>query len=211
MDHVDTRIPIRFEPQSDISVICPLALVPVLALVDIESESESNAISCSMYTTWYANHIVAYSVPTSLPSGYTAPCNFAGYPTTSRTPYIEILTGSNFGTFLGLSVGNYGKDQAANYSVNSNITPVGSTVNSLVIRCSLVNNNISSATDVIDSFPINGTFGSNLNYLNNIEKWIKLSPGRYNNFIVTIQDQNLNDINILDNNILMNFIIRFKK
>ena len=54
-------------------------------------------------------------------------------------------------------------------------------------------------------------FGSNLNYLNNIEKWIKLSPGRYNNFIVTIQDQNLNDINILDNNILMNFIIRFKK
>jgi len=85
------------------------------------------------------------------------------------------------------------------------------TVNSLVIRCSLVNNNISSTTDIIDSFPINGTFGSNLNYLNNIEKWIKLSPGRYNNFIITIQDQNLNDINILDNNILMNFIIRFKK
>jgi hypothetical protein len=42
-----------------------------------------------------------------------------------------------------------------------------------------------SATDVIDSFPINGTFSSNLNDLNNIEKWIKLSPGRYNNFIVT--------------------------
>jgi hypothetical protein len=47
---------------------------------------------------------------------------------------------------------------------NSNITPVGSTVNSLVLRCSLVNNNISSATDVIDSFPINGTFGSKLNF-----------------------------------------------
>ncbi len=87
-------------------------------------------------------------------------------------------------------------DQTSNSSVNSNITPVGSTINSLVIRCSLVSNNISSATDVIDSFPINGAFGSNLNYLNDIEKWIKLSPGRYNNFIVTIQDQNLNDINI---------------
>ena len=113
--------------------------------------------------------------------------------------------------FLGFSVGNYGKDKTANYSVNSNITPVGSIVNSLVIRCSLVKHNISSATDIIDAFPINGTFGSNLNYFNNIEKWIKINPGRYNNFIVSIQDQNLNDNNILDNNILMNFIIRLKK
>jgi hypothetical protein len=85
----------------------------------------------------------------------------------------------------------YGVNQAAIYSVNSNITPVGSTVNSLVIRCSLVNNNISNATDVIDSFPMNGTFGSNLNDdLNNIEKWIKLGPGRYHNFIINIQDRN---------------------
>jgi len=168
-------------------------------------------LSFQYNTTYYANQILAYTVPTTLPSGYTAPSNFVGYPTTSRTPYIEILSGLNFGTFLGFSAGTYGINQTSNYSVNSNITPVGSTVNSLVIRCSLVNNNISSATDIIDSFPINGTFGSNLNYLNNIEKWIKLSPGRYNNFIVTIQDQNLNDINILDNNILMNFIIRFKK
>ena len=89
--------------------------------------------------------------------------------------------------------------------------PVGSTVNSLVIRCSLVNNNVSSPTDIIDAFPINGTFGANLNYANQIEKWIKLSPGKYNNFIVSIVDQNLNDISILDSNLLINFIIRVKK
>ena len=111
------RIAIRFEPQSDISVICPLALVPVLALVGIESESESNAISCSMYTTWYANHIVAYSVPTSLPSGYTAPYNFAGYPTTSRTSYIDIIESIEFWNLSWFSTGNYGKDQTVNYSI----------------------------------------------------------------------------------------------
>ncbi len=110
-----------------------------------------------------------YTVPTTLPTGYTAPDNFVGYPTTSRTTYTEILSGLNFGTFLGFSIGTYGINQTANYAVNSNITPVGSIVNSLDIRCSLVNKNISSATDVIDSFPINGTFVSNLNYLNNIE------------------------------------------
>ena len=129
----------------------------------------------------------------------------------SRTPYLEILSTSNFGTYLGFTVGTYGKDQTTNYSVNSNSIPVGSTVNSLVIRCSIVNNNVSSPTDIIDAFPINGTFGANLNYNNQIEKWIKLSPGKYNNFIVTIVDQNLNDISILDSNLLINFIMRVKK
>jgi hypothetical protein len=42
--------------------------------------------------------------------------------------------------------------------VNSNQTPVGSTVNSLVIRCSLVNNNVSAQTDIIDAFAISGQF-----------------------------------------------------
>jgi hypothetical protein len=80
--------------------------------------------------------MLTYTVPTSLPAGFTQPSNFVGYPTVSRTPYIEILSGLNFGTFLGFSAGNYGINQTNNYSINSNITPVGSTVNSLVIRCS---------------------------------------------------------------------------
>ncbi len=83
-------------------------------------------------TTYQANQILANTVLASLPTGYTAPSNFVGYPTTLRTPYIEILTGLNLGTFLGFSVCNYGKDQTVNYSVNSNI-------NSkiiIVIRCS---------------------------------------------------------------------------
>lgn len=168
-------------------------------------------ISLQYNPTYYANQLIAKLVPTSLPSGYTAPSNWPGYPTVSRTPYLEILNTNTFGTYLGFSAGQYGINQTANYSVNSNLIPVGSTVNSIVIRCSLVNNNVSSQTDIIDAFPINGTFGSNLNYSNSIEKWIKLSPGKYNNFIVTIVDQNLNDISILDNNILINFIIRTKK
>ena len=53
-------------------------------------------------------------------------------------------------------------------------------------------------------------FGENLNYNNNIEKWVNLSPGNYSNFIVTIVDQNLQDINIIDSNLLINFLIRVK-
>ena len=42
----------------------------------------------------YGNQVLAYTVPTSLPSGYSAPSHWAGYPSVSRIPlsqYLEIL------------------------------------------------------------------------------------------------------------------------
>ncbi|MEY3435290.1 MAG: hypothetical protein RLZZ195_786, partial [Pseudomonadota bacterium] len=162
--------------------------------------------------TYYANQIILKPVPISLPAGFTQPANWAGYPTVSRTPYVEILSTNHFGKFLGFTAGNYGINSTVAYSGNSNQTPVGSTVNSLVIRCSLVNNNVSAQTDIIDAFAINNTdFGRNLNFNNNIEKWIKLNAGRYSSFTVSIVDENMSDIQILDSNILINFIIRTKK
>ena len=133
------------------------------------------------------------------------------FPITTKTPYIEILSTSHFGKLIGFKADNYGLNSAVDFSVNSNLIPVGANVNSLVIKCSLVNNGVSNQTDVMDAFPINGQFGTNLNYTNTIEKWVSLSSGRYNNFIVTICDQNFQDIAILDNNLLINFLIRTKK
>ena len=179
----------------------------------IENSTQNNLyyINVLFNPTYYANQIILKPIPTSLPSGFTAPANWAGYPTVSRTPYVEILSTNHFGKFLGFTAGNYGFNSTIAYSGNSNQTPVGSTVNSLVIRCSLVNNNVSSQTDVVDAFAINGDFGRNLNFNNNIEKWIKLNAGRYSSFTVSIVDQNMNDIQILDSNILINFIVRTKK
>ncbi len=66
-------------------------------------------------------------------------------------------------------------------------------------------------SDVVDAFAIsNGRFAENLYYNNNIEKWVRISPGNYSNFIVTIVDQNLQDINIIDSNLLI-FLIRVNK
>ena len=182
-----------------------------LYLIETSTQNNLYYINVLFNPTYYANQIILKPIPTSLPSGFTAPANWAGYPTVSRTPYVEILSTNHFGKFLGFTEGNYGFNSTIAYSGNSNQTPVGSTVNSLVIRCSLVNNNVSSQTDVVDAFAINGDFGRNLNFNNNIEKWIKLNAGRYSSFTVSIVDQNMNDIQILDSNILINFIVRTKK
>jgi hypothetical protein len=181
-------------------------------LIENSTQNYVYYINVLFNPTYYANQIILRPVPISIPAGFTAPSNWAGYPTVSRTPYVEILSNNHFGKFLGFTPGNYGINSTVAYSGNSNQTPVGSTVNSLVIRCSLVNNNVSAQTDIIDAFAINNTdFGRNLNFNNNIEKWIKLNAGRYSSFTVSIVDQNMNDIQILDSNILINFIIRTKK
>jgi len=168
-------------------------------------------------STAYANQVLLKVVPTSQPVGTTAPGGFAGFPSVARTPYFEILSTNNFGKYAGFTTGTYPAtpvSQTTAYSVLSNITPNTTTANALVVKCSLVNNGISNASDVLDAFSIGSsaitTFGSNLSFTNNIEKWTTLSSGRFNNLIFSIVDQNLNEISILDNNILISVLIRNK-
>jgi len=168
----------------------------------------------------YGNQILSFVVPTSLPVGYSYPTGYTittifngnGFPTVSRCPYITIA--NNITYYLGFTAGSYPEtlNRITNYSKNSNITPQGSTINSIIVRCSLVSNAVSFPSDIIDSFSINNTsFGSNINYSPNIEKWVKMTQGSYSSFTITLSDQNLNTIVSLDSNILITLMIRLKK
>lgn len=169
-------------------------------------------------STAYANQLILKVVPIANPAGYsTVPSGFPGFPTTARTPYIEILNNA-FSTYAGFNVGTYPAtpvSQITNYNALSNKTPNTTTVNSLVLRCSLVNNGTSNASDIIDAFSIGSStissFGSNLSWQNGIEKFVNITSGRFNSITISIVDQNLNTIDILDNNILISLLIRKKK
>ena len=168
----------------------------------------------------YGNQLLAYTVPTSLPSGYSFPNGYNastifggnGFPTASRTPFITIL-GNNFGTFLGYTAGTFpSAGSTVNYSGNSPITPVGSTVNSIIVRCSLVDNKVSVPMDILDSFTIGDVgFGQNINYSPQVSKWVKLSSGSFSNFFITFCDQNLNNLAALVNNIMITLLFRLGK
>ena len=119
----------------------------------------------------------------------------------------NFVAGSGFTSLptVSISVG-----YNANYSVNSPITPIGSYVNSVIIRCSLVNNRVGNPMDIIDSFTIGQTnFGANINYAPSVNKWVKLSSGTFSNFLISFCDQNLNLIQALDNNILITLLFKF--
>jgi len=169
--------------------------------------------------TYYANQILLYTVPRSLPVGWTQPSNWIGYSTFSsdRTPYVQFLVANQFHEYLGFNNGVYPPGalttgNTVNYSVLSNRKPpIASYVNSIVIHCSLVNNSVVSPSDILDAFQITDTkFGSNINYQPSVEKFVRLATGAYNSMIITLTDQNNNPITMLDPNILITILFRKK-
>ncbi len=177
-----------------------------MSLLHVPSPTDSNS-------TVYGNQVLLKTVPTSLPPNWNFASGGPGLPTgTAKTPYIEILN-NNFTKFLGFTTGNYGQFATTDQSFISNITPQGSIVNNLVLKCSIVNNNTTNQSDIIDVFSIGAAtggavFGANLNYTNDIEKWVRITPGTYNRIIITNVDERMQDIEILDNNLLINFLIK---
>ena len=155
--------------------------------------------------TYYSVQILLFQVPTSLPVGYTQPANFAGYPTIAQTPVLRILN-NNFTKIIGYNPGDYGF--LSNTSINSAFSPTGSPVNSLILKCNLVDNRVSNQSDIVDSFSIsNVSFGSNIIYEPSFEKKVKIKSGYYSEMNFTIVDQDLNTVFFRDPNVLITMLL----
>jgi len=157
----------------------------------------------------YGVQLITTLVPTSLPSGYTQPSNWIGYYSTSLCPQLLILN-NNFGKVIGFNQGTYPSVNTSNASTLNQIIPIGSNVNSLIIRCSLVDNPCGVPTDILDTLPITSSFGTNINYQPTALKWIKMSPGIYQYLIIYFLDQNYNSLAMLDTNVTISLLIRNK-
>ena len=171
-------------------------------------------INFSVNSNYYAIQLLLYTVPRSLPTNWTAPSNWIGYSSYSadRAPYITI--NNNLSDYLGFTQAQYPASlpQLSNYSILSNKKPpIASYVNSIIVHCSLVNNQVISPSDILDAFQIsNATFGQNINYTPNIEKYVKLTKGSYNSMVLYLTDQNNNPIVLIDPNILITLIFKKK-
>ena len=173
-------------------------------------------------TTYYAVQVIEQVVPllsqlTAL--GLTVPptgqWSGTGLPAVSTTPQLYVYANNNFGTVIGYGSGWFypSSPQTTNQSFLSNTTPIGSTINSLVVRCSIVKNNVSVPSDILDGFPItsNVSFGSNITYDPSFEKWVDISDGTFSNLSITFNDQNFNNIVARDPNCCITLIIREKR
>ena len=85
----------------------------------------------------------------------------------------------------------------------------GSNVNSVIVRCDLVENNVGYPSDILDSFPITSTFGSNINYLPSVNNAVKLKSGKVNSLSISFSDQDFNPLVLNDPNVLIVLSINF--
>ena len=160
-------------------------------------------INLSYNVATYKIQLLLFNVPTALPTNYTAPAGWAGYPASTQTPTFIVLNNS-FGTLIGFASGEFPTTGASATSVSflSTSTPLGSNVNSLIVRCSLVDNQVCMPSDILDSIPINNvSYGSNINYSPNFSKWIKCKKGNFSNLVIVFNDQNMQMLFALDSNV----------
>ena len=114
---------------------------------------------------------------------------------------------------MGFAAGTFPSAQTATSgNALSTITPVGSTVNSLLLQCSLVSNRCTYPSDILDSMPISGvSFGSNITYEPSFEKFVSMANGKFTDLTLSFRDQDLNEIYAKDPNVSITLIIRPKK
>ena len=215
---LNINLPDGFYSVSDINNY--IALKCVEAGLYLISDTGTNVYYFQVYSnaTYYTNTIILSLIPTAPPTNYTRPSTgywsntgIYGLPQTTSTPSFTLASSGSINTILGFKTGTYASSTTSGQSINGTITPIGSTVNALVLRCNLLTNNIAMPSDILDTVPITSTsFGSNLTYNPPFQKWINIRDGSYNSMTLTFQDQNLNTLYANDPNLSMALLIRQK-
>ena len=160
----------------------------------------------------YGVQLITTLVPTSLPSGFSAPANWVGYNATSYCPQLIISSTNTFGKIIGYTAGTYPSVNTASASTLNSVIPLGSNVNSLIVRCSLVDNQVGVPTDILDTIniPTGATFGSNINYTPPALKWLKMTGGIQQFLRIVFVDQNFNALAAQDTNVCISLLINNK-
>ena len=164
---------------------------------------------------YYKIQILFSAVPTALTTGQKLPSAGTGgwktaLPTSGYTPKLVLPATGSISTIIGFAPGaSYPSAvTTSSTSILSTLTPNAASVNALVVRCSIVKNNIGNPTDILDQINITTTYGSAITYQPSFERWVKVSDGTYSNFQLTFQDQNFNTLYALDPNVSITLLIK---
>lgn len=152
--------------------------------------------------------INCYVVPNALPIGFANP----GWilPAIGTRVIQFVVNNSAFGSLIGFTNATYpsNQTQASTYSVSSNQMPQISPVSSLLCSCSLVNNILSSPSNILTSIPITSAFGTQIIFSPNEFIWVSVLDGTYSSFNVIFTDQSNNIIKLTDSNVTINLVLK---
>jgi hypothetical protein len=164
--------------------------------------------------TYYGVSLNLYLVPTSLPTGYTQPSNFAGYPTVSCTMKAYFPSTNNFYKLIGFAANTTFNGAAAAISYVSSFTPQLSPTSSIYVTCNIVLNPLSLnySSTIINCFTTKTTgYGETIEVIPNEFVWFDMNCNSVSAIIVEFFDQNLNALNIRDPDLTVMLVVREKQ
>lgn len=178
----------------------------------------------------YAIQINTFLVPTSLPTGYSQPSNFAGYPTSTQNPVVTIP--ANFNKILGYTVGfstnanvnnayvpptpssvsnNYvAKEANGTLSYLSNTNPDVQPNSSIYLSISNINNPYSQPSSIIYAVTPNVAIGEQIIETPPNFMWNRMIDGTYNQLRVQLLGIDKSPIQMKDPNMTIMLTIRDK-
>jgi hypothetical protein len=156
-------------------------------------------IALAANETTYKLDLVLSKVPTSLPAGYTAPSNWAGYPTTSKTMRFTLSSGSELLNIMGFAPATYDGGLTAT-TFSSNFVPQFNPVSCVYVTCNIAKNDLPiNGSTVISTFTTRGTdYGAMIELQNQDQIDFYEIDTNSNTVIVQFFDQNWNALPIQD-------------
>jgi hypothetical protein len=160
----------------------------------------------------YGIQLNCYPVPIAVPTGWTAPSatwGGVGLPNVlTNTPQL-VVPSTNITTLLGYAAGTFpSSQQVTTQSFLSTSTPELSTVSSVIVGTSLVNNKLSSPRNVIYSFAPSGSYGDLISSYAYQYSWVDIVDGPTSSLDIILYDQNFSALQVIDTNIVIFMLIK---
>lgn len=160
--------------------------------------------------TTYQIDLKLYKVPTSLPAGYTAPSNFAGYPTTSKTMKMTIPTGSELSGLIGFADNTTYDGNTSAITYSSVYVPQMNPVSCIFITCNIAKNDVPlNGSTVIQCFTTSGySYGNMITIEPNAQLEFYEIDTNSNNLEIRLWDQNWSPLYVEDPQITVHLVIQ---
>jgi hypothetical protein len=158
----------------------------------------------------YAVQVNTFPVPASLPAGYTAPANFAGFPTTANTHPVLVFP-PNFNKIVGYAPNFSTTNPDISPTPTSYLSSVAPQVQpnpSIYLAISNIANKYAVPSSIIYSISPAVAFGEQIIDTPPQFGWNKLLAGTYNELRIQLLGQDLQPLPILDPNMTILLCLR---
>ena len=163
-------------------------------------------------STVYGAELRCYALPDATEAGvlgYTKPsgASWSFHASLDQTPQFVVPT-AVFGALFGFATGTFPSsvESTSQYIANT-LTPQISVVNSLIVTCNLINNDLSNPVNVFFSMPLNAPYGSLMTSSNASRMDNYVFEGTYNRIVLEFLDQQYNRVSLHDTEVLIKLVL----